>query len=162
LPTNPHYAPDRECNASDPQPIIQLDLNDGQIVTTSSLDIKGSAAADGGFKNWKLEYGLGADPGSWSTLTAADTPVKNGILYTWNLTGVPNGIITLRLTLFGDNTQVEKRVSFNLNLPIPNTPVPADTDTPIPTLIPTDTPIPTDIPTETPIPTDIPTETPTP
>jgi 1A family penicillin-binding protein len=163
LPTNPHYAPDRECNASDPQPIIQLDLNDGQIVTTSSLDIKGSAAADGGFKNWKLEYGLGADPGSWSTLTAADTPVKNGLLYTWNLTGVPNGIITLRLTLFGDNTQVEKRVSFNLNLPIPNTPVPADTDTPIPTLIPTDTPEPaTIIPTDTLIPTDIPTETPTP
>ncbi len=155
LPTNPQYAPERECNASDPQPVIEINLDDGQVITTPTLEIKGSAAADAGFKNWKLEYGQGADPGSWSTLSASDSPVKNATLYLWNLSYGSNGIVTLRLTVFGDKTQVEKRVSFNLNLPAPNTPVPTSTvtETPLPaTIIPSDTPIPMETPTETPTP----------
>ena len=165
LPTNPHYAPERECNASDPQPDIDINLNDGQIISSSPLEIKGSAAADAGFKSWKLEYGQGSDPGGWSTLSTGDSPVKNGTLYVWNLSPSLNGIVTLRLTLVGDKTQVEKQVSVNVVLPVPNTPVPPATDTPFPTLMPTDTPVPaTPVPSDTPIPTDtpVPTETPTP
>lgn len=164
LPRDPVYAPERECSAGDPQPVVHIDLNDGQVVTSTNLEIKGSAAADDGFKNWKLEYGQGADPGSWSTLSGSDNPIKNGTLYNWNLSNLPNGILTLRLTLFGDKTQVEERVSLNLNLPPTPTPIiPTDTSTPTPT--PTETPAPvTVIPPDTLIPTDtpIPTETPTP
>jgi hypothetical protein len=138
--------------------------NDGQVITAPSLEIKGSAAAEGGFKNWKLEYGQGADPGSWFTLAQNDTPVRNGTLHSWNLSNLSNGIITLRLTLFGDKTEVEKRVSFNLNLPPPNTPTPTDTPTPTatatPSRTPTETLVPvTIIPSDTPSATATPTET---
>jgi len=156
LPRDPYYAPERECQAGDSQPIIELNLNDGEVITSSSLNITGSAAAEGGFKGWRLEYALGTNPNSWSTLTVGDAPVKNGTLYTWNLSGIPNGMITLRLTLFGDKAEVDEEVSFNLSLPVPNTntPIPAPTDTPVPdTAVPTDTPVPvTVIPSDTPIP----------
>jgi 1A family penicillin-binding protein len=157
LPRNPDYAPNRECSASDPQPLLEFGLSEGQAITTTSLDVNGSASADGGFKKWVLDYGLGTDPGAWFTLHESDTPVKNGLLYSWNLTSIPNGIITLRLTLVGDKTDVGKRVTINLNLPA--TPTSTPTDTPIP---PTETPTPIIIPTDTPTPSETPTETVTP
>ncbi len=105
-----------------------------------------------------LEYGQGADPASWTILTESTNPVKDATLYLWDLTTVPNGIITLRLTLVGDNAEVEKLVTINLSLPTPTLPPATPTETPSPTLIPP--------PTETPtieiiIPTETPTETPT-
>jgi penicillin-binding protein 1C len=163
LPRDPYYAPERECNGGDPQPIIELNLNDGEVITSSSINITGSAGADGGFKGWRLEYGLGADPGSWSTLTVGDSQVRNGTLYTWNLSDLPNGVISLRLTLFGDKAEVDEKISFNLNLPVPNTPTSAPTDTSVPTVSPTETPLPpTAVPTDTPMSLPAtPTETPT-
>jgi len=153
LPRDPYYAPERECEAGDPQPIIELNMNGGEVITSSSLNVSGSAAADGGFKGWRLEYGLGPDPGSWTTLTVGDSQVRNGTLYTWDLSGLPNGVISLRLTLFGDRAEVDEKVSFNLNLPVPNTATPAATDTPPPTIPPTQTPLPpTPVPTDTPMP----------
>jgi hypothetical protein len=114
------------------------------------LEIKGSASADSGFKKWTLEYGQSGNPGSWTVLSESNTPVKNGTLYSWDLTNIPNGIVTLRLTLFGEKTDVEKRVSLNLNLPLPPTQVPTDTPPPTATqIIITDTPIPSETPTET-------------
>jgi 1A family penicillin-binding protein len=159
LPGKPFFAPERECSANDPQPIIEIKLDEGQVITSTTLDIKGSAAADSGFKKWVLEYGQGADPSSWSALSESDNPVKDATLYTWDLSAIPNGIVTLRLTLIGDKAEVEKRVSINLSLPTPTVPPATPTDTPVPTLIPTETPtlaiiIPTVTPTftETPIP----------
>lgn len=155
LPRKPIYAPERECSSSDPQPIIEIKLSDGQVINSDSLDIKGSAAADSGFKKWVLEYGQGADPGSWSVLAESSNPVKDGTLYTWDLSSLSNGTVTLRLTLIGDNAEVEKRVSLNLSLPTPTPPPATPTDTPPATSTPTETPSPTLAPTETP------TETPT-
>ena len=165
LPRDPYYAPERECNASDPQPIIEINLTDGQIITSTTLEIKGSAAADGGFKKWVLEYGQGAEPGSWSVLSESDNQVKDGTLYTWDLSSVPNGIITLRLTLIGEKAEVDKRVSLNLSLATPTAPSATPTNTLEPIIIiPTETPtLEIIIPTETPTPTliiETPTETP--
>ncbi len=165
LPLKPYYAPDRECSANDPQPIIEISLNDGEVITTLNLDIKGSAAADSGFKKWVLDYGQGASPSSWSVLSESNSPVKDGTLFSWNLSNVPNGPVTLRLTLIGDKTEVEERVTLNLSLPPTPTVSPfPDTAVP-PTLIPTETPtqviiIPTDTPV--PSPTETATEFPTP
>ena len=159
LPSKPYYAPDRECSASDPQPTIELKLNDGEVITSATLDIKGSATADEGFKKWVLEYGLGAEPAAWIVLIESDKPVKNDTLYSWNLSTVPNGIISLRLTLVGDKTELEKRVAFNLSLPTPTVPSPTPTETLAP---PTETTtITVAPPSETPTPTETPTETPT-
>ncbi|MBI3162062.1 MAG: PBP1A family penicillin-binding protein [Chloroflexi bacterium] len=187
LPLNVQYAPERECNADDPQPILEFKLNDGQSITSLPFDIKGSADAEDGIERWVLDLGLGADPSAWHLVIESNTPVRNGTLYTWDATDLQNGLITLRLTLFGKRTEVEKRVILNLNLPAPTeipltptttpvptipslTPIPTSTPTPtstpfitIITILPTSTPTPTESPTETPTeaPTEIPTETPT-
>ena len=132
LPRNPYYAPDRECSAKDPQPIIELNLNDGEVITSPMLDIKGSATADEGFKKWVLEYGQGAEPASWTVLSESNNPIKNDTLYLWDLSTVPNGIISLRLTLIGDKAEVEKRIALNLSLPTPTVPSPTPTATRVP------------------------------
>ncbi|MCL4273623.1 MAG: transglycosylase domain-containing protein [Anaerolineales bacterium] len=160
FPEEPDYAPERDCRTGDPQPETGFDLNDGQLISSPSFDIKGTANADGGFRKWVLEYGLGDNPGSWTILTEGNNPVENGTFYTWDVSSLPNGIITLRLTLIGENAEVDERVRLNINLPTPTpppatltpTPSPTSTPTPIIIIVPTDTPI----PTETPLPTDTP------
>ena len=99
LPVKPRFAPERECSANDPQPIIEIKLNDGETITSTMLDIKGSATADDGFEKWVLEYGQSTDPGSWSVLSESNKPVEDGTLYSLNLSNLTNGVITLRLTL---------------------------------------------------------------
>jgi hypothetical protein len=160
LPRKPYFAPERQCKADDPQPIIEIKLNDGEVITSAILDIKGSATADAGFKKWVLEYGQGAEPTAWTILNESDKPVKDGTLYLWNVSTMPNGIISLRLTLIGDKTEVEKRVALNLSLPTPTVPSPTPTSSATPTLTPTMTLTPEIIiPSETPTSTETPTET---
>jgi membrane peptidoglycan carboxypeptidase len=176
LPQNPYFAPDRECSASDPQPMVEFKLNDGEYVSSSPLNIKGSAFADSGFKKWRLEYGAGTNPNSWTLLNESNVPVKNGILHTWDFSNVFEDVVTLRLTLIGEKAEIEKRVTITLAVQYPPTGVPTPTPTststsfPPTSIPPTDTPVPTDTslptdtpssPTDTPIPTDTPWETPT-
>ncbi|MBE0669062.1 MAG: transglycosylase domain-containing protein [Anaerolineales bacterium] len=160
FPSNPYYAPERECKQGDPQPILEINLNDGQVISSPSLEIKGTADATEGFKKWILEYGQGEEPGSWLVLGESNSPVKDGTFTTWSLNNVPNGIVTLRLTLIGDKAEVDKRLRLNLSLPVP-TSTPTLTPTETPTLFPTETPTQTIvIPTDTPL--ILPSETPTP
>jgi hypothetical protein len=162
LPLKPYYAPERECSADDPQPSIEFKLTDGEVITSAMLDIKGSATADKGFKKWILEYGLSAEPAAWTILSESDKPVKDATLYSWNLSAIPNGIVSLRLTLIGDKAELEKRVALNLSLPTPTVPSSTSTETLAPTFTPTITPtIEIVSPSETSTPTGTPTETPT-
>lgn len=161
LPKNPYYAPERECREGDPQPVIEFSLNDGQIISSPSLEIKGTANASEGFKKWILEYGQGEDPSSWTLLGEGNTPVKDGTFTVWNLSNMPNGIVTLRLSLLGEKAEVDKRIRLNLSLPTPTVPPLPPTETPSPTPFPTDTPTQVILPTDTPTLTPEPTETPT-
>jgi membrane peptidoglycan carboxypeptidase len=164
LPRDLYYAPERECREGDPQPILEINLSDGQVVSAPTLEIKGTADASEGFKKWALEYGQGEDPGSWTLLAEGNNPVKDGTFTTWNLSSMPNGIVTLRLNLVGEKTEVDKRIRLNLSLPTPTVPPLTPTETPSPTSFPTDTPTPTleiIIPTDTPTLAPAPTETPT-
>ncbi|MCQ3938356.1 MAG: penicillin-binding protein [Chloroflexi bacterium] len=168
FPEDPVYAPERECKEGDPRPHLGINLNDGQVISTPVLEIKGTARADDEIEKWVLEFGLGEDPGAWTVLNESDKPVENGTLHTWNLSGMPNGIVTLRLTLIGKNAEVDKRIRLNLSLPTPTAPPATPTLTPSPTQFPptpTATPTSTQIilpPTETPTLEPTPTETPTP
>ncbi len=167
------FIPDRKCSASDPRPRLQFaGLVDGQTISQNLLDISIVAAATGGFRSWRLEWGAGGDPSGWTSLiseidTAVPEPIK---VYTWDLTGIPDGQVTLRLYMQADRDgYAEKRIRLNLTLPTP-TPTPTETPTPAPSVTPppppTDTlpPIPTDTlpPTPTDTPTPTPTDTPTP
>ena len=158
LPEDAIIAPERDCRASDPQPEIEISLVDGQIIISPMLEIKGTANADANFRRWVLEYGVGDNPGSWNLLAESNNPIENGTLHNWTIPNLPNGIITLRLTLIGEHTEIDERIRLNLSLPTPTPPPVTPTDTPPPTATPTIF-IP---PTATETPTLTPTETPTP
>src|SRR5262249_21511962 len=157
----PVYSPERECNNGDPHPILELNVNDGDIEPNPTLAIIGTANATGGFKSWRLEFGLGNDPSNWTTLAQGNQSVKNDLIFNWDMSNLPSGTITLHLYVAGTDGYAEKFVHFTLAIAPP--PPPPATITPFPS--PTDTPvviIPTDIPTDTPFPSETPTETPTP
>jgi membrane peptidoglycan carboxypeptidase len=163
--TNNFFVPDRACTASDPRPQLQfVGLQDGQTITTSSLDINIVANATSGFHSWRLDWSSSQHPGSWNRLTGdINTPVLTpSDVYTWDLTGMPNDQITLRLYMKGDGSYyADQNIHLNLLVPTP-TPTPTSTPTPTPTVtpspIPTDTPTDTTVPTDTPSPVEIPTQ----
>jgi penicillin-binding protein 1C len=156
------FVPDRKCSASDPRPNLQfVDLVDGQTITQTSLDISIIADATSGFRSWRLEWGN--EPGNLTTLFGdATTPISSPTrVYTWDLTGMPDGQIFLRLYMQGDGDHyADKNIRLNLVLPTP-TPTPTSTPTPTPSATPTPTLTPTETSTLTPTNTDIPTNKPT-
>ena len=173
------FVPNRKCNASDPRPHLQfVGLQDGQTINQTSLDISIVANATAGFRSWRLEWSTNGSSENRERLVGnINTPIQIPTnIYTWDLRGMPNGPIFLRLYMQGDGDNfADKNIRLILNLPTP-TPTPTPTSTPTPTVTPTPTPtatpteiiIPTDTPTEITLPTDtptdlpVPTETPTP
>jgi penicillin-binding protein 1C len=163
LPRNPFFAPERECNGSDPHPVLEFsNLSDGTVVTETSLPINGVIdVKNGGLTGWRLEYGAGQEPGQWNMLAqGTNTFPSPSLIHTWNLEGIVDNQVTLRLYLSnGEEFYAERKVTITLNLP---TPTPSITPTPTsfpPTAVLTDTPIPS-VPTETP--SSFPSDTPTP
>jgi membrane peptidoglycan carboxypeptidase len=156
------FVPDRKCTANDPRPHLQfVGLEDGQTIKQDSLDISIVADATSGFRSWRLEWGAGTDAGDLNTLfgdnnSPVSSPTK---VYTWNLNGMPNGPVTLRLYMQADEDgYADLNIHLNLNLPTP-TPIPTHTPTPTPSITPTLPPTNTPTETTTPMPTD--TDTPT-
>jgi penicillin-binding protein 1C len=171
-----YFVPDRACKADDPRPVLSFSgLSEGQVITNPSLDIYGTADATANFDYFKLDYGPGSDPHDWKTLVDNNhSPVKQADkIYTWDLTDVPSGEVTLRLYLHSTKgTYAEKRIHLMLQVPTPTptptrtptatstfTATPTSTNTPVP---PTRTPTPMPSNTPTLIPTVTPTWTPVP
>ena len=143
MPRNPFFAPDRECSASDPRPVLQFsNFNDGTVVTETNAPIQGVIdVKNGGFTGWRLEYGAGPDPAMDSSAQGANNAFLNpSLIYTWDLSNIHESNITLRLYLSnGEDYYAERRVTITLNLP---TPTPSITPSPTPfpdTAVPTDT-----------------------
>ena len=171
LPRNPFFAPDRECSADDPHPVLEFqNPQNGSTITDTTLPISGVIdAKNGGFTSWRLEYGDGNDPDNWTVLAESNNSIgQPGVIYTWDLKDVTSNQVTLRLYLMnGEEYHAEKRITITLNLPTP-TPTPTSTPPPTevvpPTAIPTDTSVPAVVtPTNTMEPPTVapPTETPT-
>jgi 1A family penicillin-binding protein len=152
------FVPDRPCTSNDPRPQLQIvGLQDGQTITQSSLDINIVATASSGFRSWRLDWSSSQNPGNWIKLIGdINTPIVNPYdVYTWNLTGMPNGQVTLRLYLQGAGSNyADQNIHLNLIVPTP-TPLPTPTPWPTPTVTPS--PLPTDTPTVTEVPTATPT-----
>lgn len=148
--------PERECTAADPRPQLSFSgPREGATVNENPIEIFGQVDATNGFQRFRLEYGVGPDPVQWETLTRGETPINpTDRIYTWDVSEVPEGPLTLRLYLRGDEgAYAETRLHFDMQLPTP---------TPTPTATPTLTPTPTPTPTVTPTPTTTPTNTPQP
>jgi subtilisin family serine protease len=65
-------------------------------IGSARATVTGSAAGNG-FADYRLELGAGDAPTSWTQIVTSSTPVAQGTLADWDLTGVPNGSYTLRL-----------------------------------------------------------------
>jgi penicillin-binding protein 1C len=139
-----YYKADRECKESDPRPeILFAGINEGQTISTSPIDIYALIRGGDLFKNYKLEYGLGTDPGDWKTLVDnSDKQYQQPeLIYTWNVTDIATGTITLRITINSTNeTSAEKKIHLNLQVP---TATPTITPTPTQTATMTETQPPT-------------------
>src|SRR3990172_3106949 len=63
-----------------------------------TVSVIGTASC-GSFQGFRLEYGEGDRPLSYSVLVESNTPVTDGLLFSWNTGAVPTGNYTLRLTV---------------------------------------------------------------
>jgi len=155
------FVPMRECLPSDPRPqIVFSNLSDHSTITNSPLDIYAVVQATANFRSFRLEWGQGEDPVEWRPLTdnipnQYPNPER---IYTWDLTEVPDGTVTLRIYMESTDADryAERRVRLNLNVPTPTptlTPTLTVTPTPTQTLVPTATPTVTTTPTVTATPT---------
>lgn len=156
------FVPDQPCTEDSPRPLVELTAPDsGSTISSSPLTIFGRAGATADFQDWIIEYGVGDDPDSFPDLIRSEEQLDQvAELYQWDLQDLPNGPITIRLTVRsekGGKATVQIRV--NLNLPTP-TPEPTDTATPTPTSSTSPTASATPTPSQTPTPTPSPTDTP--
>jgi penicillin-binding protein 1C len=157
-----YFSPTKDCTQNDSRPsIIFSAFRNGDTISSVPLDIYAVVDATSGFKQFKLEYGIGDKPVTWKQLGDIFTqPVKQpSRIYSWDMKDVPLGKISLRITLFSDhNTNAVKTIVLNDQVP---TATPTPTPTPTPTSTPTATSTPTLTPTITPTPTNTRTPTPT-
>ena len=144
----------------DPRPIIDLvGIHDGGAITERPFVIAGVVDATANFKQFKIHWGVGADPTEWHSLTPEwiTMPVSSTAeIVTWDLEGVDVPVITLRVTLHSTiNTEVQKKWILTIAVPTP-TPTQTPTVMPTPTVTPTMPPEPTETqvpPTQPPEPT---------
>jgi penicillin-binding protein 1C len=184
--------PARECRSSDSHPIIQVkNLAEGQVISSSSLDLMGTVNATADFDYFSIAFETSSFPGKWIPLVDQNhTPIKNpSKIFSWDLTLIQAGNITLKIYIHNkQGGYAERKIHVSILLPtrtlaptwtasitltlvpptiVPPTGTPTITLTLVPptitfTLTPTLLP-PTDTPTATPIPseTPFPTEMPT-
>lgn len=155
------FVPERACKSDDPHPLLRFTApQEGETIKTNPIEIFGQAGATGDFESYELDYGLGDDPVQWERLKEGKSQVDPaGKIYTWDVSELPAGEVTLRLVL-NSNHDTFAEVKLHLNLEVP-TPTPTPTETPTPTYTPTPTPTPTITPTPTQVVTPTETSTPT-
>ncbi|MGE5124015.1 MAG: transglycosylase domain-containing protein, partial [Acidobacteriaceae bacterium] len=138
------FAPARECRSDDPHPVIDISAPvEGQTVTVSPLEISGKMDVSADFQNLTIEYGVGDKPVEWKGLADGSQPFSQpGTIYSWDLTTIPTGVVTLRFTMHSIRGGYAERL-IHVNIQIP---------TPTPTITPTSSPVPThtQVPTNTP------------
>ncbi len=151
------WAPTGDCTPDSPHPIISFAFPaEGATLEAAPIQIVGQAAATGSFDRYVIDFGLSHDPQGWGAVYGPSTlPVaETGALADWDLSTLPDGPVTLRITVFSQaGGSAEARVHFTVQRPTP---------TPEPTGTATATPTETPIPSATPTPTVTPTETATP
>ena len=148
IPTPIVWAPDRECTAESPHPLVGFAFPpEGGALQAGRIEIIGQAAATGDFSHFLIDYGLSHDPQGWG-LVMGDNPNQfpdSARLADWDGSGLPDGPVTLRILVFSTTGGVaEARLHFTIQRPTP-TPEPTGT----PTLTPTITPTPTETATPT-------------
>ena len=76
--------------------VAQLASPVGVLNGLSQVDVTGSVVG-ANLSSWRLEYGAGTAPLSWTVIRTSSTPINSGTLATWNLAGILDGTYTLHL-----------------------------------------------------------------
>ena len=141
------FAPERECRADDPRPVLAfMAPRENDLVLQSPVSIYGVADATQGFQSVSLEFGFGDKPVEWQVLAGGRQAFpRPELLHTWDVDRLPSGRVTLRLTMQSEWGTFAKTL-LHIDLLVP-TPTPIPTATPVPTATPTNTPFPTATPT---------------
>jgi len=152
-----YFPPARQCKADDPRPILEILFpKDGATLTSSPISVYVLADATGDFKRFRLQYGRGSRPVSWTTLYQDNDAVSDPAeIVQWDLSGLPSGTYTLRLYMESTKDRyAETTIQVKVQLPTPTpTITPTITETPTPTTTPTVTATPTATATATATPT---------
>jgi hypothetical protein len=70
----------------------------GSLVLTGTADGSNSGSAMP-FSFYKVEFGVGSHPTEWSVINLSHTPVSEGVLATWDTSGLAKGEYSLRLVV---------------------------------------------------------------
>jgi hypothetical protein len=165
-----YFVPQESCSEDSPRPIISITQPDeGDTISSSSVEVFGAAGATRDFDRWVLDFGKRSDPVAWTKIADGESqrpdPTKLGTL---KLGDIYSGTVTIRLRVFSTKDGVaEVRIHITINRVKPTatiTPTPTETSTPSPTATSTDSP--TSTATQSPTPSNTPsptsTQTPTP
>lgn len=74
----------------------QLASPAGILSGLSQVDVTGSVGG-ANLSSWRLEYGAGTAPLSWTLINTSSNTINGGTLTTWNLSGINDGTYTLHL-----------------------------------------------------------------
>lgn len=81
----------------------------------TQVDVTGSAGGTG-LSFWRLEYGAGTAPSSWTQIATSTNSVMSGVIANWNLSAVVDGTYTLHLVAQNTAGQVfEDRLTVILD-----------------------------------------------
>ena len=69
----------------------------GAVVIVNAVDIGGTVAGPG-LVGWTVEYGAGDTPSAWTPIANGTAEVLGGPIATWDVSGVPDGRYTVRVT----------------------------------------------------------------
>jgi hypothetical protein len=84
-----------------------------------------------GFASYRLQAGAGLNPTAWLNIGQGDSPVKDGLLATWDTQGL-EGLVALRLQVVRSDNQVETAIS---QVTVDNTPPVVRLVSPLPGLL---------------------------
>jgi hypothetical protein len=96
---------------SEPTPLEALITGPFGTSDVASVTVTGTARGTG-FANWTLDFGSSTNgfPSTWTALAQGTNQVNEGTLANWNVSGVADGLYTLRLrTLTTDGRSYEDR-----------------------------------------------------
>jgi subtilisin family serine protease len=68
----------------------------GAVYGLTQVEVKGSVGGPN-LSSWRLEYGVGAAPSSWTVLNTSSATISAGTLANWNLSGLLDNTYTLHL-----------------------------------------------------------------
>ena len=101
----------------------------GQTVT-GLVPVNGRASSTT-FVSYRLEYGQGAAPATWTPIQESTSKVESGPLGIWNVQALPPGLYTLRLVVT-DRTRGQMITTVTVNAGPPGTPIASPTAPPRP------------------------------